>query len=229
VKVAVAANFTEAMRAIARDFEQAAGHRVLISFGSTGKLYTQIINGAPFEVFLAADQQRPERLVQAGKAWDRFTYASGRLVLWSADAGTVDPDGRVLGSGAFDRLAVANPRTAPYGSAAMQVLDRLGLSTGLRGKLVRGESIGQTYQFVASGAARLGFVALAQVTPNPGGSRWLVPRELYTPIRQDAVLLEAGRDRPAARALMDFLRGPAARSVIERFGYSLDQTNSPPQ
>jgi molybdate transport system substrate-binding protein len=222
VKVAVAANFTAAMKEIATGFEQSTGHRALISFGSTGKLYAQIVNGAPFAVFLAADRARPERLEQADKASRRFTYAIGKLVLWSADPDTVDPEGNALGAGDFNRLAIANPKTAPYGSAAMEVLNNLGLDAQLRPKLVRGDSIAQTHQFVATGGARLGFVALAQLRLVPEGSQWEVPQCLYPPIRQDAVLLKAGDDQPAALALMDYLAGEEAKTVIRRFGYGVD-------
>lgn len=221
VKAAVAANFTAAMREIAADFEQITGHTALLSFGSTGKLYTQILNGAPFEVFLAADQKRPRLLAQAGKAEAPFTYAVGRLVLWSARPSYVDAQGQVLTRGAFAHLAIANPKTAPYGAAALEVLERLGLKDALTPRLVRGDSIAQARQFVATGNAELGFVALAQVALDPSGSRWDVPQALYRPIRQDAVLLRAGADRPAARALVDYLKGPAARAIIQRFGYGL--------
>jgi molybdate transport system substrate-binding protein len=223
VKVAVASNFTAAMKEIAAAFEAASGHELVISYGSTGKIYTQIVNGAPFEVFLAADQKRPQLLVEAGRASGRFTYAVGRLVLWSADPDLVDAEGSVLHGGGFHRLAIANPVTAPYGAAAVQVLDRLGLMQALEPRLVRGDNIAQTYQFVATRNAQLGFVALAQVALEPTGSRWKVPLELHDPIRQDAALLAPGRDNPAALALMDFLGGPAARAVIERFGYDPEQ------
>jgi molybdate transport system substrate-binding protein len=222
VKAAVAANFTAAMKEIAAGFERATAHSALLSFGSTGKLYTQIVNGAPYALFLAADQKRPRRLVEEGEAGGRFTYATGKLVLWSARPGYVDPEGKVLSSGSFKRLAIANPKTAPYGAAAVEVLDSLGLRARLAPKLVRGDSIAQTHQFVATGNAELGFVALAQVVLNPEGSRWLVPQDLYAPIRQDAVLLDAGKDQPAAKALLSYLKGPQARAVIERFGYGVD-------
>jgi molybdate transport system substrate-binding protein len=221
VKVAVAANFTAAMKEIGAAFEAATGHELVISYGSTGKIYAQIVNGAPFEVFLAADQARPQRLVEEGRASDRFTYAVGRLVLWSPDPDRVDAGGVVLRSGDFRRLAIANPVTAPYGAAAVQVLERLGLMQSLEPRLVRGDNIAQAYQFVATRNAELGFVAMAQVALEPSGSRWPVPLELYDSIRQDAVLLEKGRDNPAARALLDYLAGPEAHAVIERFGYGV--------
>lgn len=223
VKVAVAANFTAAMKEIAAGFEKSTGHTAVVSFGSTGKLYTQILNGAPFVVFLAADQERPKLLVDQGKAKRRFTYGAGKLVLWSADPDLVDAGGKVLAEGDFARLAIANPKTAPYGAAAMEVLDNLGLAAKLTPRLVRGDSIAQTYQFVATGNAELGLVALAQVLLSAEGSLWEVPQSLYTPIRQDAVLLDGGADQPAALALMDYLKGPEARAVIERFGYGVDE------
>ena len=222
VKVAVAANFTAAMKVIAKGFEKSTGHRALISSGSTGKLYAQIVNGAPFAVFLAADRARPERLEDADKASRRFTYAIGKLVLWSTDPDTVDPEGKVLEAGDFNRLAIANPKTAPYGSAALEVLNNLGLGARLRSKLVRGDSIAQTHQFVATGGAQLGFVALAQLVLVPQGSQWEVPQSLYRPIRQDAVLLQSGDDQPAALALLDYLGSEEARTVIRRFGYGVD-------
>jgi molybdate transport system substrate-binding protein len=222
VKAAVAANFTAAMKEIAPAFEAATGHTLVASYGSTGKIYAQIKNGAPFEVFLAADQKRPQMLEEEGVASGRFTYAVGRLVLWSADPDLVDAEGAVLKSGSFRHLAIANPVTAPYGAAAMQVIERLGLQDALEPKLVRGDNIAQTYQFVATKNAELGFVALAQVALDPAGSRWSVPAELHDPIRQDAVLLDKGKDNPAAVALMEYLKGPEARAVIERFGYGVE-------
>ena len=219
VKAAVAANFTTAMREIATGFERATDHTVLLSFGSTGTLYAQILNGAPFAVFLAADQERPRLLAQAGQAERPFTYAVGKLALWSRRPGFVDAQGQVLTQGAFTHLAIANPKTAPYGLAAMEVLERLGLKAILAPRLVQGDSIAQARQFVATGNAELGFVALAQVLLDPSGSRWDVPQALYTPIRQDAVLLQAGTHQPAARALVDYLKGTEARAIIQRFGY----------
>jgi molybdate transport system substrate-binding protein len=221
VKVAVAANFTAAMKEIAAGFEQATGHTAVLSFGSTGKLYAQIIHGAPFAVFLAADQKRPRLLEDEGKASRRFTYATGKLVLWSAKPGFVDADGDVLAEDAFDRLAIANPKTAPYGAAAMEILNKRGQGARLSPRLVRGDSIAQTHQFVATGSAELGFVALAQVLLRPKGSRWEVPQPFYNPIRQDAVLLEKGAAEPAALALMDYLQTPEASRIIARFGYGV--------
>lgn len=222
IKAAVAANFTAAMNEIAADFEKATGHKVLLSFGSTGKLYAQIENGAPFDLFLAADQDSAARLEQAGAASGRFTYAVGKLVLWSAQPGLADDGAAVLKAGKFAHLAIANPKTAPYGAAALQVLKSLGVYDTLAGKLVQGDSISQTYQFVATRNAELGFVALAQVALTAEGSRWEVPQSLYEPIRQDAVLLKAGADNPAAEALMRYLAGDDARAVIEKFGYDTE-------
>jgi molybdate transport system substrate-binding protein len=210
------------MKEIVAGFEKASGHRVLASFGSTGKLYAQIRHGAPFEALLAADAKTPARLVEEGLASDAFTYAIGRLVLWSADEGLVDGAGQVLAAGDFDKLAIANPKTAPYGSAAIQVMQALGVYETLAARLVQGDNIAQTYQFVMSRNAALGFVALSQVITQDTGSSWRVPEDLHDPIRQDAVLLEAGQGRAAAAALLGYLRGPEARGVIERFGYGVD-------
>ncbi len=231
VKVAVAANFTVPLEEIGRAFESATGNHLAVSTGSTGKLAAQIQNGAPFEVLLAADAERPAVLEKDGSAvaGSRFTYARGRLALWSRDPGLVDAGGKVLATGSFRHLAIANPRLAPYGAAAQEVLAGLGLWERLTPRLVQGEDIGQTYQFVASGAAELGFVALSQVRAGaeggPGGkaqgSLWVVPEASYRPIDQQAVLLAKGKDNPAARAFLDFLKGPAARAVLERFGYGL--------
>ncbi|MEO8250451.1 MAG: molybdate ABC transporter substrate-binding protein [Burkholderiales bacterium] len=226
VSVAVAANFTAPMRDIAAAFERESGHGVQVSTGSTGKLYAQIKNGAPFQLLLAADADTPERLVREGLAApdSRFTYAIGRLALWSAQPGVVDPTGDVLRGGGFDRLAIANPRLAPYGAAAVEVLRGMGIELALEPKIVQGENIAQTWQFVSTGNAQLGFVALSQIMKDgkiASGSAWVVPQTLYAPIRQDAVLLASGADLPAARKLMAFLRGEKARSIIESFGYRL--------
>jgi molybdate transport system substrate-binding protein len=222
VRVAVAANFTAAMKEIAAAYEQASGNKMLISYGSTGKLYAQIQQGAPFDVFLAADQQRPRLLVEEGRAQDAFTYAIGKLVLWSADPGRV-VNAATLKQGEFARLALANPKTAPYGAAAVTVMQRLGVNEDLLAKRVTGDSIAQAYQFVATRNAELGFVALAQIAlDSKAGSHWEVPQDLYDPIRQDAVLLQRGRENPAARALLEYLRSDAARAVIHKFGYVTD-------
>jgi molybdate transport system substrate-binding protein len=224
VRVAVAANFAAPMAHIAEAFAAATGHSAKLSSGATGKFYAQIVAGAPFDVLLAADGETPRRLVDEGHAVpaSRFTYAVGRLVLWSATPGRVDEQGAVLGSGRFAHLAIANPKVAPYGAAAMQVLRARGLAEALAPKLVTGESIAQAYQFVASGNAELGFVALSQVL-QPGrpvtGSMWRVPEALHSPIVQDAVLLKRGSDNPAAAALLQFLQGTAARELVRAHGY----------
>lgn len=224
VQVAVAANFTAPMQDIAQAFEQDTGHRVVAAFGSTGQLYAQISHGAPFEVFLAADAATPARIEQDGLAvtGTRFTYATGALALWSADASLISDGEQLLRSGNFQHLAIANPKTAPYGLAATQVMQQLGLSAALAGTLVEGQSIGQTYQFVASGNAELGFVALSQVYRNgeiTTGSAWQLPAGLYEPIHQDAVLLDKGADNPAAAALLSYLEGERAAAIIRSYGY----------
>lgn len=218
VKVAVASNFTAPMREIATRFEQATGHQAVVSYGSTGKLYTQIRHGAPFQVFLAADQERPQRIHQAGLGAVPHTYAIGRLVLWSSDPKLIDSSG-VLQGGQFRRIAIANPKTAPYGAGALQILDTLGVKQQLTPKLVRGDNIAQTFQFVTTGNAQLGFVAYSQVARDSNGSQWLPPQSLYQPLRQDAVLLEKGSGNPAALAFMDFLLSDEAQGIVSRYGY----------
>ncbi|MGI3128915.1 molybdate ABC transporter substrate-binding protein [Halopseudomonas pachastrellae] len=224
VQIAVAANFTAPMQDIAQAFEQDTGHRVVAAFGSTGQLYAQISHGAPFEVFLAADDTTPARIERDGLAvsGSRFTYATGALALWSADARLISDGEQLLRSGDFQHLAIANPKTAPYGLAATQVMQALNLTDALTPKLVEGQSIGQTYQFVASGNATLGFVALSQVSRDgeiTSGSAWQVPAALYEPIHQDAVLLSKGANNAAAAALLDYLRGERAAAIISRYGY----------
>lgn len=226
VQVAVAANFAAPAKRIAAEFEQATGHKAQLSFGATGKFYAQIRNGAPFEVLLSADDATPARLEQDGAAvaGSRFTYAIGRLALWSARPGVVEAGGEVLKGGAFRHLALANPRLAPYGAAAVEVLTALKLHDTLRAKFVQGENIAQTHQFVASGSAELGFVALSQVFRDgriAEGSGWLVPAERHAPIRQDAVLLEKGRGKAGAAAWLQFLKGDKARAVIAAYGYEI--------
>lgn len=220
VKVAVAANFTEAAKEIGTLFEAATGHRAVFSFGSTGQLYTQITQDAPFEVFLAADQARPEKAVEEGLAvpGSRFTYATGRLVLYSRDAGRVTGE-ETLKNGDFTRIAIANPVTAPYGAAAVEAMRNLAVHDALAGKIVQGTNIAQTHQFVDTGNAEVGFVALSQVAGRDGGSRWMVPETLHATIAQDAVLLKKGAGNEAARAFVAFLRGPEANGVKEKFGY----------
>jgi len=226
VAAAVAANFTAPMKQIAAAFEADSGHKVLLSFGSTGKLYAQIANGGPFDVFLAADTVRPEQVETEGLGvkGSRFTYAVGTLVLWSPDATQVDAAGEVLKSGQFKHLAIANPKTAPYGAAAVEAMTRLGVYPTVESRIVQGDSITQTWQFVATGNAQLGFVAASQLIKDGqplGGSQWVVPTELYTPIRQDAVLLKHGADNPAAKALVDYLKGEKAAGIIRSYGYAL--------
>ena len=226
VQVAVAANFTTPMQKIAAEFEKDTGHKAQLSFGATGKFYAQIKNGAPFEVFLAADDETPAKLESEGDTvpGSRFTYAMGKLMLWSAQPDFVDSQGTVLKKGQFQHLAIANPKTAPYGAAAMAVLTRLNLLDAVQPKLVTGENIAQAHQFVATGNAELGFVALSQVMENgklTGGSGWQVPANLYEPIRQDAVILTKGKDQPAAEALMKYLKGDRARAAIKSYGYDL--------
>ena len=225
VSVAVAANFTVPMQKIAARFEQDTGHKAVLAFGSTGRFHAQITHGAPFEVLLAADAATPERLEREGQVvpGSRFTYAVGRLVLWSASPGVVDPQGTVLRGAGPARLALADPKLAPYGAAAVEVMTRLGLIDSLRPRFVQGESIGQAHQFVASGNAPMGFVALSQVQVDgrlTGGSAWVVPADLHKPLQQDAALLQRGRDNPAAQALMRYLRSPAALQIIQAHGYS---------
>jgi molybdate transport system substrate-binding protein len=224
VQVAVAANFTAPMQRIAADFEQATGHQAKLAFGSTGKFYAQIRNGAPFDVLLAADDETPARLEREGVAvaGSRFTYSIGRLALWSARPGYVDGEGAVLKQGAFRHLAIANPKLAPYGAAAVETLGNLGLLAALQPKFVQGENIAQAFQFVSTGNAELGFVALSQVVEGgklKRGSAWLVPPGLHAPIRQDAVILSRGRDNPAALALMKYLKQDEARAIIKAYGY----------
>ncbi|MBO9355151.1 molybdate ABC transporter substrate-binding protein [Bordetella petrii] len=226
VQVAVAANFTAPMQAIARQFEQDTGHKAVAAFGATGQFYSQIKNGAPFEVFLAADDDRPARLEaeQQTVPGSRFTYAVGSLALWSAQDGYVDDQGAVLKKNAFRHLAIANPKAAPYGLAAMQVLDKLGLAEAIKPKIVEGQSIAQAQQFVATGNAELGFVALSQVYKDgklTSGSAWLVPAALHDPIRQDAVVLAKGKDNPAAQAFVDYLKSPKAAEIIKSYGYQI--------
>ena len=225
VSVAVAANFSVPMHRIAADFERDTGHKLLISSGATGSFYAQIRNGAPYEVLLAADADTPARLVKEGSAVaaSQFTYAVGKLVLWSAQPGVVDGAGDVLKKGHFEHIALANARLAPYGAAAVQAMKALGVYEALEPKFVTGENIAQTYQFVGSGNAAMGFVALSQVLRDGKieGSAWIVPQHLYPTIRQDAVLLEKGRYHPAAEVLMKYLKGDRARRAIAAYGYDL--------
>jgi len=225
-QVAVAANFAEPIKAIAAVLEKTTGHKLKITLGATGKLYAQITNGAPFDVLLAANTDTPvtlekDKLTQPGS---RFTYATGKLVLWSADAAKVDAKGDVLKNGNFRKLAYAAPKIAPYGAAALQVMEALGLQAALAPKLVQGESIGQTFTFVFTGNAELGFVAMSQVLEGgqlKSGSMWVIPQNLYRPIQQDAVLLKHGAGNPAAQALMTLLKSSNIKDLIRSYGYAL--------
>ena len=221
--VAVAANFAAPAEALADAFTKATSHRVKYSFGATGQLYTQITQGAPFEVFLAADTASAELAEAEGYAasGSRFTYSVGRLALWSADPETIDERGQVLKSGHFNRLAIANPETAPYGAAAVEVLKVLGVYETVQPKIVRGSYITQTHQFVATGNAQLGFVALAQIIMNDHGSRWIVPDDLHAPLIQDAVLLKKGEANEVAVAYLRFLRSSEALAIIQPYGYGV--------
>ena len=226
VQVAVAANFAAPIRAIAKDFEKDTGHKLVAAYGATGQFYTQIKNGAPFEVFLSADDTTPAKLEKEGDAapGSRFTYAIGTLVLWSAQDGYVDAQGDVLKNGQYKHLSIANPNAAPYGLAATQVLDKLGLTATVKPRLVEGQNITQALQFVSSGNAELGFVALSQVYKDgkiTSGSAWIVPADMHEPIRQDALILKKGESNPAAKALVDYLKGPKAAEVIKSYGYRL--------
>ena len=226
VQVAVAANFTAPMRVIAAAFEKDTGHKAQLAFGSTGKFYAQIKNGAPFQVLLSADDETPAKLEREGLAvpGTRFTYAVGKLALWSALEGVVDGKGDVLRKGNYAHLAIANPRLAPYGAAAIEVLKHLDLLDAVQPRLVQGENIAQTYQFVASGNAELGFVAVSQIMKNGkliSGSAWMVPDNLHAPIRQDGVMLVNGKGNAAASALMAYLKSDKAKAIIRAYGYDI--------
>ncbi len=224
VVVAVAANFLAPLQEISAEFTKETQHTTVITAGATGQLFTQIQNGAPFEVMVSADNKTPKKLVKAelAVADSEFTYARGKLVLWSADPALVDSQGAVLKAASFKHLAIANPKTAPYGQAAMETLTKLGLTTALQPKLVQGESIAQAKMFVDSGSAELGFVALSQVYKDgklTKGSAWEVPLDLYAPIYQDAILLKKGKDNPAAIALLSYLKSAKAKAIIAKYGY----------
>ena len=223
LRVAVASNFAPPMREIVASFERETGHVVQMAFGSSGKLYAQITNGAPFDVFLSADQNKPKALEADSLAasGSRFTYAVGALALWTADHDTENAEDR-LRSGRFRKLAIANPRLAPYGMAAVEVLQTLGLKESTEERWVFGENIAQTFQFVATGNAELGFVALAQlVQTDMLQSAWIIPASMHGSVRQDAVRLARSREPDAAQELLDFLASGSAQSVIQRFGYRL--------
>jgi len=224
VNVAVAANFSAPMKQIAEAFEKDTGHKAVLSFGATGRFYTQISNGAQFDVFLSADDETPARLEKEGAAvaGTRYTYATGRLVLWSAKPGLVDEKAAVLLRNEFKFLAIAAPKLAPYGAAAMQTLTKIGMLPLLQAKLVTGESIGQTYSMVSSGNAELGFVAMSQVFEDgklKSGSAWVVPAHLHSPLKQDAVLLARASSNPAALQLLTFLKSGQAQAIMHSFGY----------
>ena len=231
VTVAVAANFTAPMQKIAQAFEQDTGHKALLAFGATGKFYAQIKNGAPFAVFLSADDETPARLEKesVAVAGTRFTYAVGRLALWSKDPSLVDDKGQVLLSNttdknSFKKLAIADPKLAPYGAAAMEVIERMGVIAKVRPKLVQADSIGQAFQFVMTENAELGFVSLSQIYIDSRitqGSAWVVPQNFYTPLKQDAVLLPLGKDNAAALALMKYMRTDRVQAIIRTYGYTL--------
>ena len=225
VKVAVAANFIEPMKEIAANFEKTGDYKVVLSSGSTGKFYAQIKNGAPFDMLLAADDETPAKLEEEGLSvkGHKFTYAIGKLALWSAQDNFVDNEGNVLKTQKFEHLAVASPKLAPYGLAAYETMTKLGLLETLTPKFVQGENIGQTYQFVVSGNAELGFVALSQIFKDgklKSGSAWIVPSDLYNAIKQDAVLLNTGKDNATAKALMEYLKSDEAHKVMSAYGYS---------
>ncbi len=227
VQVAVAANFAVPMKQIAEYFEKETGHKALLSVGATGKFYAQITNGAPFDVFLSADDETPAKLEKEGfaVAGSRFTYATGRLVLWSARPDFVDAKAAVLLRGDFKHLAIAAPKLAPYGAAAIQALEKIGLLGALQPKIVQGDSIGQTFSIISTGNAELGFIALSQVYADNAsggiktGSGWVVPTNLHSPLLQDAVLLTRAKAKPAAAQFMNFLQSEQARAVIRSFGY----------
>lgn len=220
--VAVAANFTEPAREIAALFKQKTGHEAVLIFGASGSFFTQITHGAPFEVFLSADSDRPKAAIDGGFAVadSLFTYAVGKLVLWSRVIDVTDGEA-ALKAGQFMKLSIANPVAAPYGTAAVETMKALGVYDALKAKIVQGNSIAQAFQFVDTRNAEAGFVALAQLYGVTAGTRWEVPPTLYAPIRQDAVLLKTGADSEASKAFLEFLKGPEARAIIERFGYSL--------
>jgi molybdate transport system substrate-binding protein len=224
--VAVAANFSKPMTEIAAEFEKATGHSAKLSLGSTGKFVSQLENGGPFEVLLSADEKGPQKLVEDGLAVpeSRFVYALGRLVLWSAKPGFIDDQGKILATGEFKHIALADPKLAPYGAAAVEVLKKLGLFEKLQPLFVQGENIAQTLQFVSTANAELGFVALSQVIENGkigSGSGWIIPGSNYTPIRQGAVLMKKGAENPAATALLDYLKSAQALAIIEKYGYEV--------
>ncbi|CAG9297884.1 molybdate ABC transporter substrate-binding protein [Celerinatantimonas diazotrophica] len=226
VKVAVAANFYKPLQVLVKNYQQSSSDQVMLSVGSTGKLYAQIVNGAPFDIFLAADQKRPRKLVKAhvAVAGSEFTYAKGRLIFWSKQPKLIDGSERYLKEGKFNKLALANPKAAPYGAAAVATLKKLGLYNRLKDKFVFGQNIGQTYSYVSYGNVQQGFVALSQVYRNgkiSTGSGWIVPNHYYPAIRQDAVLLSKSADNQAAKKFLAYLQSPKAKQIIHSFGYDV--------
>jgi molybdate transport system substrate-binding protein len=221
--VAVAANFTDAAKEIATAFKEKTGHEAVLSFGSSGQLYTQITQDAPFQILLSADAERPQKAVDDGLGVkdSKFTYSIGKLVLWSKMDGLVKGE-QTLKMGDFTKLSIANPAAAPYGAAAVETMKKLGVYETLSPKIVQGNNISQAFQFIDTGNAELGFVALSQLSGVTAGSRWMVPQELYSPIKQDAVLLKKGADNEAATAFMTFLKGPEATAIIKKYGYAVD-------
>ncbi len=221
MRAAVAANFTGAAKEIGALFEEKTGHEAVFSFGSTGQLYAQVTQEAPFDVFLAADQVRPLKAIEQGFALaeNRFTYAIGKLVLFSKDTDLVKGE-NTLKKDNFSKIAIANPATAPYGAAAIEAMKALGVYDRVEGKIVRGNNIAQTYQFIVTGNAELGFVALSQIIGNDG-SQWLVPERLHAPIAQDAVLLKRGAGNQAAHDFLAFLKDPEARAILQKYGYGV--------
>jgi molybdate transport system substrate-binding protein len=222
VNVAVAANFTDAAKEIGQAFKAKTGNDAVFSFGASGALYTQISQGAPFQVFLSADASRPKKAVEEGYGvtGSNFTYAVGKLVLWSKKPGVVTGED-TLKSGNFNKVSICDPKAAPYGQAAVETMQSLKLYDTLQPKLVQGANITQAYQFVDTGNAEIGFVALSQVVGKNEGSQWMVPQDLYKPIKQDAVLLKKGADSEAAKAFVEFLKGPEAVAIIKKYGYEV--------
>lgn len=224
VRVAVAANFMQAAKEIGVEFEKSTEHKVLFSFGSTGLLYTQISQHAPFQVFLAADQDRPKKAITEGLAVpeSRFTYANGKIALYSKDQYLVK-DESSLRNNEIRKIAIANPTTAPYGKAAIEAMERLGVYQKIRDKIVLGNNIAQTYQFVYTENAEVGFISLSQIIFHDEGSRWILPDDLYSQVAQDAVLLKSGADNAAAISFMQFLKSPMARKIVKKYGYGYDE------
>lgn len=227
IHAAVASNFTAPMKDIVKQYEEESGNKVILSFGSSGKFFAQIQNGAPFQIFLSADENKPDALEKAGLivTGTRFTYAIGALALWSVKPDFIDNNDARLKSGDFNKLALANPKLAPYGVAATEVLEGLGLTESTKSKWVMGENISQTYQFASTGNTDLGFVALSQIMSEgriTKGSSWIIPTDQYSPIRQDAVLLKSAENSTAAKELLNYLRSDKARSIIHSYGYKTE-------